>query len=197
MREVMKEKSNGRNDILMAGLGGMGVLSAGHILSMAALNKYRYVSWLPSYGVEKRGGLCECTVIFSNEEIPSPLIEQAGTVIIFDGSQLKTFEPRVRPGGTILVESPGLQSDHEAGSYRLIEISGMEVAVSIGAVQANNLILLGAYIAIAQTVPPDLVQQELKKRFETNVPVLKKNQEAFERGIELGRAIDKQGSSIR
>ena len=150
----MEKKSNSKNDVIMAGLGGQGVLMAGQILSWAALKKYRHVSWLPSYAVEKRGGLCECTVIFSDEEIASPIIDQAQTVLVFDGSQLKAFEPRILPGGMLLSEKTGLQDIQEKKDYNLVQVPGLETAVSMGGGQVNNLILLGAYVGITGAVPP-------------------------------------------
>lgn len=187
----MEEKSISRRDVIIAGLGGMGVLSAGQILSCAALNKYRYVSCLPSYAVEKRGGLCECTVIFSNEDIASPIIDRVQTVIVLAGSQLKTFESRVLSGGIILVENSGLENIEEAKDYKLLKVPGLEIAVGMGVGQINNLILLGAYIGIIDEIPPELIEQELERRFGTNKVVLGKNQEVFKRGFELGRTIKK------
>lgn len=189
----MEQESISKRDVIIAGLGGMGVLSAGHILSCVALNQYRYVSNLPSYAVEKRGGLCECTVIFSNEDIASPIIYRAQTVIVLAGSQLETFEPRVLPGGMMLVESSGLDDRHEAKDYKLIKVPGLEIAISLGIGQINNLILLGAYIGVIDEIPPELIEQELGRRFEKNKVVLEKNQKAFEQGVEWGRTIEKQG----
>ncbi|MBI4619924.1 MAG: 2-oxoacid:acceptor oxidoreductase family protein [Desulfobacterales bacterium] len=183
----MEEKSNSRTDVIMAGLGGMGVLIAGQILAWAALKKYQHVSWLPSYGVEKRGGLCECTVIFSDQDIASPLIDRAQTVVVFDGSQLKTFEPRVLPGGMILVESSGLEDEQERRDYELVKIPGVEIAVSMGIRQVSNLILLGAYISIRDAMPSELIEKELGRRFGTKKTILECNQKAFRQGLELGR----------
>ncbi|MFH1626081.1 MAG: 2-oxoacid:acceptor oxidoreductase family protein, partial [Pseudomonadota bacterium] len=152
----MEEKSASRRDVMIAGLGGMGVLMIGHILSSAALREFKHVSWLPSYSTEKRGGLCECTVIFSNEDIASPIIDRAQAVMVLDAGQLKAFESRVCPGGVILVETSGLQGDREGTDYRLFRIPGMETAVSLGAIQMSNLIMLGAYVVITGAIPQQL-----------------------------------------
>ena len=185
----MPYESNLRTDVIMAGLGGMGVLMAGQILSSAALKKYRHVSWLPSYGVQKRGGLCECTVIFSDEEIASPIIDQARTVVIFDGSQLEAFEPRILDGGTVLVEKTGLQEDHTEKNYKLIKVPGLEAAVSLGESKTNNLILLGTYVGLTDTIPPGLIRQELENRFGRKKQVFELNLKAFEQGLELGDSL--------
>ena len=185
----MKERSRLKNDIIFAGLGGMGVLMAGHILSRAALNKYKHVSWLPSYGVEKRGGLCECTVIFSDEEIASPIIDRAQTVIVFDGTQVETFEHRIRPEGTMLVETSGIKDGQEGKDYKLIRVPGLEIATSIGAGQINNFVLLGAYVGLTEAIQPELVEEEMEKRFGAKKTILENNREAFQKGIETGRTL--------
>lgn len=187
----MGEKSNSRTDVIMAGLGGQGVLMAGQVLSCAALQKYQHVSWLPSYAVEKRGGQCECTVIFSDEEIASPIIDRARIVIVLDGSQFKTFEPRVLPGGMILAEKTGLHDEQGRKDYDLVCVPGLETAVNIGGGRVNNLILLGTYVGITAAIPPELIEGELRTRFETKKAMLEVNQNAFKRGVELGRALRK------
>jgi 2-oxoglutarate ferredoxin oxidoreductase subunit gamma len=46
----MQQETLTKTDLIIAGRGGMGVLSAGNILATAALKKYMYTSWLPGYG---------------------------------------------------------------------------------------------------------------------------------------------------
>ena len=121
-----------RVEVMMAGLGGMGVLTAGQLVAYAALQKYKYVSWVPSYGASMRGGLCECSVIFSNQEIESPLLDQVATVILFDGSQYKTLENRVSPGGVLIVESAGLKDAQNRKDIKLLPVAGLELAIKHG-----------------------------------------------------------------
>lgn len=185
----METRSITRDDVVLAGLGGMGVLVAGRVLALGALKRYKHVSWFPSYAVEKRGGLCECTVVFSDNEIPSPIIDQSQTVVVLSGSQLKTFEPRVLPGGMMLVDSTGLdENDRERKDYKLLKIPGMEFALSTGNLQINNLILVGAYIGVTDKVPGEFIEEAIEKMLGTEETVKERNLKAFRRGIELGAA---------
>ena len=43
-------------EILCAGFGGQGIMFMGKLLAQAALMAGRYVTWMPSYGAEVRGG---------------------------------------------------------------------------------------------------------------------------------------------
>jgi 2-oxoglutarate ferredoxin oxidoreductase subunit gamma len=182
----MQHDSNIRGEVLMAGIGGMGVLSAGQVLLDAAFQAHEHVTYISSYGFARRGGLCECTVIFSDEKISSPLLDQAQVVMLLDSSQFKGFEHRVRPGGLIIAEKAGLRAEKGREDYTLYALPGMEIAISMGSSVINNLIMLGSYIAITRSVSSDLIEAELKKRFEGNEKMLARNLDAFRRGLELG-----------
>lgn len=185
-----KSTKNSRGELIIAGLGGMGVLSAGQVLLEAAFQQFKYVSYTPTYGFAKRGGLCQCTVIFSDKEITSPLIEQVQTVMFLDSSQFETFEPRVRPGGIIIAEKASMYAERGRKDYKLYELPGLEIAVSMGASQVNNFIMLGAYAAITGAVSPALIEAELDRRYGKDKKVYERNLNAFKRGLELGRSAE-------
>jgi hypothetical protein len=70
---TMNEMGSRRTDLIIAGLGGQGILMGGMILAIAAMNDYKNSLWLPSYSSRVRGGPSECTVVFSDDDIDSPL----------------------------------------------------------------------------------------------------------------------------
>jgi 2-oxoglutarate ferredoxin oxidoreductase subunit gamma len=178
-----------RTEVIMAGIGGMGVVTAGQVLLRAASRIYEYVSLLPVYGYAMRGGLCECTVILSREKIRAPLLDQAHAVLLLDSSQFASFEPRVRSGGIMITEKTGLSPQRRREDYKLYALPGMETAVSIGSTVVNNMILLGAYIVITDLLPTELLERELLEKYKGDEIVLARNVEAFKRGLELGKAV--------
>ena len=78
----------GHEEIIIAGFGGQGILSAGRILAYAGMLEGRNVSWLPSYGPEMRGGTANCNVIISEETVGSPILNNATTLIVMNGPSL-------------------------------------------------------------------------------------------------------------
>ena len=56
-----------KEEIIIAGFGGQGVLSMGKILAYSGLMEGKEVSWMPAYGPEQRGGTANVTVIVSDE----------------------------------------------------------------------------------------------------------------------------------
>jgi 2-oxoglutarate ferredoxin oxidoreductase subunit gamma len=185
----MKQSKNSRGELIIAGLGGMGVLSAGQVLLEAAFQQFKYVSYTPTYGFAKRGGLCQCTVIFSDKEITSPLVEQAQVVMFLDSSQFGTFEPRVRPGGIIIAEKASMYAERGRKDYKLYELPGLEIAVSMGSSQVNNFIMLGAYISITGAVSPEHIEEALNTRYSKDKKVFQRNLNAFKRGLEIGKSV--------
>ncbi len=178
-----------KTELIIAGVGGMGVLSAGNILATAALKKYRYSSWLPGYGSEKRGGLCECTMVISDEDIASPILDTAQTVIVLDSSQAEGFASRVRPGGLMIVEKTGLDYEPEGKDFRMVPISGLEKAIEMGGSVVNNLIMLGAYTELVKPLSPELLIEEIERRYADKGSVLELNKKAFNCGLEIGTQI--------
>lgn len=55
-----------KEEIIIAGFGGQGVLSMGKILAYSGVMQGLEVSWMPSYGPEMRGGTANVTVILSD-----------------------------------------------------------------------------------------------------------------------------------
>jgi Pyruvate/2-oxoacid:ferredoxin oxidoreductase gamma subunit len=110
--------------------------------------------------------------------------------MLLDGSQLKAFESRVRPGGLVIAESASLKDKAGRTDFRLLPVSGLEIAMGIGGIIVNNLILLGVYTELIKPFPPDLIKEELDRTYGDREAVLQRNREAFRLGLELGKAIN-------
>ena len=80
-----------QTEIVIAGFGGQGVLFTGQLLSYAAMDCGKEVTWIPSYGPEMRGGTANCTVIISDEEIGSPQVRNPAAVIAMNLPSLDKY----------------------------------------------------------------------------------------------------------
>lgn len=175
-----------QHEVIMAGVGGGGVLTAGRLLATAAMARFQYSLWYPTYASATRGGPCECTVTFSDDEIYSPLLDQSQVVLVLHPSQLKPFEHRVRPQGLVLVETFGLKDRLDRGDVQVIEVPAIETALAtVGTVLGANLILLGAYVKTTGSLPPELVEEVIQNRFKGRPQVLETNMAAFREGLKL------------
>jgi 2-oxoglutarate ferredoxin oxidoreductase subunit gamma len=185
----MEQATPSKAEVIIAGAGGQGVLFAGMVLAEGGRRTYEKVSYVPSYGTEKRGGHSECTVVLSHDEIASPLLDQAETIILLDGSQAPVYESRVAPGGTMIVEKAGFDYAPQRDDYRVLPVSGLEFAVKLGSAQANNLIMLGVYAELTKCVEPSILEEELDAKSAKRPELVEQNKKAFRRGLELGQAL--------
>ena len=97
-----------KEEIIIAGFGGQGVLSMGKILAYSGLMEGKEVSWMPAYGPEQRGGTANVTVIVSDDKISSPILSKYDTAIILNQPSLEKFESRVKPGGILIYDGYGI-----------------------------------------------------------------------------------------
>ena len=91
-----------KQEIIIAGFGGQGVLSMGKILAYSGLMEGKEVSWMPSYGPEQRGGTANVTVILSDDRISSPVLNEYDIAIILNQPSMEKFENKVKKGGIII-----------------------------------------------------------------------------------------------
>ncbi len=87
-----------KQEIIIAGFGGQGVLSMGKILAYSGLMENKEVTWMPAYGPEQRGGTANVTVIISDERISSPILSRFDTAIVLNQPSLEKFERKIKPG---------------------------------------------------------------------------------------------------
>ena len=176
---------NRRGEVIFSGIGGAGVLTVGEFVAEAANKEYEHVVWFPNYSAAVRGGPCECFVIYSDEEIASPVLSKVQTVVVLDPAQLKACETRVRPGGTLIAESGGLTDKVEREDITLIEVPALETARAMGNARGANFILLGVYTGVAKLISPDLIESDLKARFGDKAGP---NLEAFQHGLKIAES---------
>ena len=97
-----------KEEIIIAGFGGQGVLSMGKILAYSGLMEGKEVTWMPAYGPEQRGGTANVTVIVSDEKISSPILSKYDAAIILNQPSLEKFESKVKPGGVLIYDGYGI-----------------------------------------------------------------------------------------
>lgn len=171
-----------RHDVIMAGLGGKGVLTVAQLLTKTGMSEYKHVSYFPAYFGMMRGGLCEATVVLSDDEIASPLLSYVDVVLIIEHSQLRQFEGRVKSGGLLLVEKSELKDKVARDDITVMEIPGVELAMKVGDILAANYVILGAYIEITKVLPAEVIEGEIEERYKSDTRMLSINMQAFREG---------------
>ena len=121
-----------QNDVIMAGFGGQGILLIGKMLAYAGMHEGKEVSWLPSYGPEMRGGTANCTVVISDRPVGSPVIRSPRAVVAMNLPSLDKFEPDVRPGGLLLINSSLIDRKTTRDDVTVIDAVTQEPSVAEG-----------------------------------------------------------------
>lgn len=134
-------------EIIIAGFGGQGILSAGRILAYAGMLEGRNVSWLPSYGPEMRGGTANCQVVISDEPVGSPILNSATTLIAMNNPSLEKFESIVLPGGIIIFDSSLISRCPGRRDIEWYGVPASRIASEMGNLTYANVVLLGKLIA--------------------------------------------------
>ena len=179
----MREKQ-----VLFAGFGGQGVLSMAKFLAYAAMNAGKNVTWVPSYGPEMRGGTANCLVTVSDEAISSPLTENPLIAVMLNRPSLDKFEPLVRTGGTLMINSSLVDRTPVRKDIKVLFLPVNKLADDIGNPQGANMILVGACMHQINIAKPEEALECFEEIFEGKSPlIIEKNKEAFIAGIEYAK----------
>jgi 2-oxoglutarate ferredoxin oxidoreductase subunit gamma len=178
-----------QNDVIIAGFGGQGVLLVGKMLAYAGMADGKEVSWLPSYGPEMRGGTCNCTVVISDKPVGSPVVERPRAAIVLNLPSLDKFEPMVKPGGLLVINSSLINRGARRDDLRVVTVPANEIANGLGSARAANMVALGAFLGATRAVSLDAVDALIRDTFAGKPKVIEVNLAALRRGWEIGEQV--------
>ncbi|NDV47896.1 2-oxoglutarate ferredoxin oxidoreductase subunit gamma [Paludibacter sp. 221] len=174
-----------KEEIIISGFGGQGVLSMGKILAYSGLLQGQEVSWMPSYGPEQRGGTANVTVILSDERISSPVLNSYDTVVVLNQPSMDKFESKVKPGGTLIFDGT-IQHVSARKDINIYRIDASNYATEHNMLKTLNMIILGGLIQVRPIATVENVLQGLKKSLpERHHHLLPMNEEAIKTGMNL------------
>lgn len=176
------------HEILIAGFGGQGVLTAGQLLAYAGNFEGKQVSWVPAYGPEQRGGTANCSVVVSDRPIACTLVTEPTACIVMNQPSLDKFEPAVQKAGVLVVNTSLCDKPATRRDLTVIALPATDLASELGSPKFANMVALGALIAAVPMVEPETVLKAMIKVMgEDKVRFVPVNRAAIERGMEYGR----------
>ncbi len=173
-----------QHDVVIAGFGGQGVMLMGRILAYAGMRQGLQVSWLPSYGPEMRGGTANCTVVLSERPVGSPVVEFPRALLAMNLPSLDKFEPKVKAGGIVIVNSSLISRPCRRDDVRVVQVAANDLAIEVGNPRGANMVALGAYAAVAGVPAWDRVEEVVRETFARKTDLVEKNLAALRRGAE-------------
>ena len=152
-----------KEEIIIAGFGGQGVLSMGKILAYSAIMQDMEVTLMPSYGPEMRGCTAHVCVIISDRKIGSPILTKYDTAIILNQQSMDKFENSVKPGGLLLYDPSGITRHPSRTDITICRIDAIDVAAKVGNSKVYNMAVMGAYLKMKPVVNMENVGKGLAK----------------------------------
>lgn len=150
------------NELILAGFGGQGILSAGKVVAVAGMLQDKQVSWYPSYGAEKRGGTANCHVVVADGFVGAPIVNKANSLIVMNTSSLERFENIVAKDGVIITDSSLVKKKSKRKDIKLFEVPATQMASDMGNAAFANVILLGKLIAVTKIVSKESLIEAIK-----------------------------------
>lgn len=172
-----------KTEIRISGLGGQGVVLAGHILGTAAVYSGKYAVQTQSYGAEARGSAAKSEVIVSDGKIGFPSVRKCDILVTMSQTALDRHIKCLKKNGILLVDSDSVKSIPETEA-RIFEIPATETAKKeFGASIYANMIILGVLTKIIDVVEEHAMETAIKE----NVPdeTIEDNVNAFRKGLDF------------
>lgn len=184
-------------NIILAGVGGQGILTIASIIDLAALQTGLHIKQAEVHGMSQRGGEVQSHLRISSDIIHSDLIPrgQADIIISVEPLEALRYVPFLKPNGIIVTATEpfiniGNYPDinevlQELQKFNCKLIGASEIAQKLGNAKAYNLVLLGAaspYIGIEKHEIENAISTLFASKGEA---IVNSNLEAFNKGLDL------------
>ncbi|MFV0423035.1 2-oxoacid:acceptor oxidoreductase family protein [Oleidesulfovibrio sp.] len=172
-------------DVIIAGFGGQGVMLIGNLLAYAGMESGLNVTYIPVYGPEMRGGTANCTVVISNEDIGSPIIQRPASLIIMNQPSMDKFQPMMQDGGVLIVNSSLVDMAQAESRVKAYGVPANEIADQLGNTRMANMVALGAYVKATGVMDLEVVKNSLSNVISSHYShLIPKNAEALQAGAD-------------
>jgi indolepyruvate ferredoxin oxidoreductase beta subunit len=166
-----------KTDIVLAGVGGQGILSIAATIGMAALENNLYLKQAEVHGMSQRGGAVQSHMRLSDREILSDLIPEGSADIILSVEPMESLRylPFLSPEGWLVTNTTPYKNINdypdESEVYSQIEkferhiaLNADEIAAEIGSRRSSNIVMLGAASPFFQ-LPFESFKEGIRKIF--------------------------------
>jgi len=146
-----------KNDIILAGVGGQGILTIAATIGMAALHQDLNLKQAEVHGMSQRGGAVQSHLRISDAEIASDLIPLGNATLILSVEPMESLRylPYLSDQGWLVTNSnpmvnipdypdvTKLKEEIEKISHSLI-LDAKEIARKAGSTRSTNIVMMGA-----------------------------------------------------
>jgi indolepyruvate ferredoxin oxidoreductase beta subunit len=189
-----------KHDVVIAGVGGQGVVSLGVVLASAARREGLEVQLSEVHGMAQRGGSVEVTLRLSDRPINGALVAQGGADLLLATEPLEAVRrlPAVKREGVVVSSTEPVANIPDYPDLeqllatlrslpRVLLLETGDIASRAGSRKAANVVLAGAasvFLELRSETVEELIRENFGAKGEK---VLAANLTAFRRGREEAR----------
>ena len=188
-------------NIILAGVGGQGILSIANVIGLAALKNNLYLKQAEVHGMSQRGGDVQSNLRISDCPIASDLIPlgTADIIISLEPMEALRYTPYLAEKGWIVTNTnpfvnienyPELEKvvDELRKHSELIAFDMDQVAKEEGSPRSSNMVLLGA-AAPFLNLPIPVLEDGIRSLFDKKgEKIVEMNLQCFRRGYEIAKS---------
>lgn len=193
-----------KTDIVLAGVGGQGILSIATILGAAALKENLYLKQAEVHGMSQRGGDVSSNLRLSSEPIASDLIPLGGAdlIVSLEPMEALRYLPYLSKNGWIVTNTApfvnipdypeqSVLENELANQPNVVAFDMDELAKEVASQRASNMVLLGAAAPFID-LEPKKIEEGIRIVFgKKGEAIVESNIKAFRAGLEKAKSISK------
>ena len=186
-----------KQDIILAGVGGQGILSIATVIGNAALQQGLHLKQAEVHGMSQRGGDVQSNLRLSSEPIHSDLIPRgaADLIVSLEPMEALRYVPYLTPQGWVITNTVPFVNipDYPAMESVMAELNKLPRVIAIdvdalaketGSPRSANMVLLGATAAVLDILDPDKLRDGIRRIFgRKGEDVVDANIKAFDAGL--------------
>lgn len=186
-----------KKDIILAGVGGQGILSIATVIGSAALRQELHLKQAEVHGMSQRGGDVQSHLRISSDTIHSDLIPRGGAdlIISLEPMEALRYQPWLAKEGWIITNTTPLVNipnypDMEAVRASLAKLPNViaidvdAIAKEAGSPRSANMVLLGAAASVLDMLDPDKLRDGIRSVFmRKGQEIVDANIKAFDAGL--------------
>lgn len=173
--EVFKE-------IKLYGRGGQGIVTAGELISLAAVKKGFYAQSIPTFGPERRGGLSSCSLRISDKPLLlKSSVTEPSIVTVFDPTiwHFVNVTAGLKNNGILIFNSKKSPDEIDAelrngawnykiqtDDYQVFSLDATSLAMKMLGKAITNTAMMSAFSKATGIVDIDMIKEVINERFE-------------------------------
>lgn len=173
-----------REEIIIGGFGGQGIVLAGNIVGKAAaIFGGKNATLTQDYGPEARGGACRAQVVISDSPISYPYIENPLVLVAMSQEAYTKYALGLHKDVLLLIDK-NLVKPRKSRNNRIFSIPSTQIAQELGRTAVANIVMLGFLTAITKIISIDAMKKAVLDSVPKGTEEL--NEKAFEHGYAYG-----------